>query len=101
MSTLFFGATSYYVTALLFEHWNLEPLYIDMLKGLDYKHKEDSVMDRYIDTLKVIRTAINVRDVLTEKSISRACAMVEEMDLDSEHFRHIAKRIKKHYYEKL
>ena len=89
--------TSYYISGLLFEHWNLEPLYVDMLKGLDFKHEGDVKMKYYIDTLHVVRTAVNVREILTNASIEKACILVEDMDLDADYFRHIAKRIKESY----
>ncbi len=91
--------SSYDLTALLFEHWNLEPLYIEMLKGLDLPDYEDDdfQMTQYIKTLRVIRTAVNVREILTLSSIEKACRLVEEMDLDSDHFRHVVARIKQSY----
>ncbi len=95
-----FGTSSYYVSALLFDHWNLEPLYIDILKGLDFEHKGSiDKMDLYVDTLDVIRTAVNVKSVFTEESIKEASKMVRDMDLDVEHFEHIAYRIRDHYLE--
>jgi len=92
------GTTSYYLSGLLFEHWNLEPLYVKMLKNLDIE--VDNVrekMDYYIETLNVIRTAINVKDVLTDESIEKASIIVENLDLDTEHFKNVAHRIKKSY----
>ncbi|WP_455755972.1 HDOD domain-containing protein [Sulfurimonas sp.] len=91
------GTTSYFLSALLFEHWNLEPLYVDMLKGLDFEGKPGFKMEYYIDTLHAVRTAINVKEMLTKDSIENACLVVEDMDLDTDHFRHIAQRIKKNY----
>ena len=91
------GTTSSYISGLLFEHWNLEPLYVDMLKGLDFKHDEGFKMEYYINTLHVVRTAVNVKEILTDKSIERACLLVEDMDLDPEHFRNVAQRIKQTY----
>ena len=91
------GTTSYYLSALLFEHWNLEPLYVDMLKGLDFEQEDGFKMEYYINTLDVVRTAINVKEVLTDKSVEKACLLVEDMDLDSDHFRNIALRVKEHY----
>ena len=93
----FMGTTSYYVSGLLFEHWNLEPLYVDMLKGLDFDHDLGNQMDSYIDTLDVVRLAINVREVLSENSISIAAAAVEDLGFDSDHFIRIAQRIKDSY----
>ena len=92
------GTTSYYLSGLLFEHWNLEPLYVTMLKNLDI---EDEIitgkMEYYIDTLDVIRTAVNVKDILTEESIAKASLIVESMDLDTVHFENVAHRIKNSY----
>ena len=95
------GTTSYHLSGLLFEHWNLEPLYVTMLKNLDI---EDEVisgkMGYYIDTLDVIRTAVNVKEFLTEESIAKASKIVEELDLDPVHFEHVAHRIKNAYNKK-
>lgn len=95
------GTTSYYLSGLLFEHWNLEPLYVKMLKNLDI---EDEVitgkMEYYIDTLDVIRTAVNVKNFLTKESIEKASNIVKNMDLDHLHFENVANRIKATYEEK-
>jgi HD-like signal output (HDOD) protein len=90
--------SSYYLSGLLFEHWNLEPLYTVMLKNLDYDDEIlGSQMLRYIDTLDVVRTAVNVKDILTQDSIKRASEIVEDMDLDVDYFKQIAYRIKRTY----
>jgi len=94
------GTTSYYISALLFEHWNLEPLYIEMLKGLDFESENDSMMESYIDTLDVVRTAVNVKEMLTSRSIDKAALLVTDMGLDAEHFKRVANRIKIHYTAK-
>ena len=92
------GTTSHHISGLLFEHWNLEPLYVKMLKNLDF---EDELitgkMEYYIDTLDVIRTAVNVKAILTEESIEKASIIVENLDLDVHHFKKVAHRIKKSY----
>ena len=92
------GTTSYHLSGLLFEHWNLEPLYVTMLKNLDF---EDEIisgkMEYYIDTLDVIRTAVNVKEILTDNSIEKAAIIVKNLNLDPEHFKTVAYRIKKSY----
>ncbi len=121
----FLGTTSYYLSAMLFEHWNLEPIYSEVLKELDGKaHKEDKVdakkkeyinailkskdgledgsdaiVQQYAKAIDVIRTAINLKEVLTDDSIKKACVKVEEMGLDAERFETVALRIKKKYEE--
>jgi len=89
-----FGSSSYYVSGLLFEHWNMEPLYVDILKGLDYEHPSASQVDTYITSLDVVRTAVNVKEVFTDSSIQKAAEMVEEMGLWVDDFIKVAKRIK-------
>lgn len=96
------GTTSYYLSGMLFEHWNLEPLYVKMLKGLDFDEEIlGSKMEYYVQTLNVVRTAVNIKDILSDKSIAEACELVKEMDLDAEYFEHVAKRIKSSYLKTL
>lgn len=96
------GTTSYYLSGMLFEHWNLEPLYVKMLKGLDFDEEIlGSKMEYYVQTLNVVRTAVNIKDVLTDESIAEACELVKEMDLDADYFEHVAKRIKSSYLKTL
>ena len=95
------GTSSYYLSGLLFEHWNLEPLFVSMLKNLDFEEDELGYqMESYIDTLDVIRTAVNVKDILTDESIEKASKIVKNLDLDEEHFQIIARRIKSAYMKK-
>jgi len=113
----FLGTTSYYLSAILFEHWNLEPIYAEVLKELDsqeedtskakteeYENKKEdmsnAVIKQYAAAIDVIRTAINLKEVLTDQSIKKACEKVEEMGLDAERFEVVALRIKKKYEEK-
>jgi len=89
-----FGTSSYYVSGLLFEHWNLDSLYVNMLKGLDFEHDASSKLGYYIDTLDVVRTAINVKEVLSKKSVLAASEIVEDMKLDVDHFISVTTKIK-------
>ncbi len=89
-----FGTSSYYVSGLLFEHWNFSPLYVDMLKGLDFEHDASSKLGYYIDTLDVVRTAVNVKETFTQDSISLAVEIVEDLKLDVDHFLNVVGKIK-------
>ena len=126
----FMGTTSYNLSAILFEHWHLEPIYAEILKELDSseddkklnesdtKTKEyadailgpdknssgiekgaNAIVLQYAKAIDVIRTAINLKEVLTEQSIKKACIKVDEMGLDAERFEVVALRIKKKYEE--
>jgi len=100
----FLYTTSYYLSAILFEHWNLTPIYSIVLKNLDkdeseYDEEVDAIIAQYIKAIDVVRTAINLKEVLTDDSIKKAIQKVEEMGLDGENFEKVAQRIRKKYEE--
>ena len=83
---------SYKLSAILFEHWNLEPTYIEILKSLDTY--DESKIKKFIYAIKVVTTAINLKEVLTEKSIMKASEIVASMDLDTDDFIKISYELK-------
>ncbi|MDA7816654.1 HDOD domain-containing protein [Sulfurimonas sp.] len=89
--------TTYYLTAMLFEYWKLEPLYVEILKGLDFEMEVSPKVASYIDSLDVIRVAVNLKSILTKDSIEEACCLVEDLGLDSFHFRKVAIRVREQY----
>jgi len=96
------GTTSYYLSGILFEHWNLDPLYVKILKNLDYENNVNSSrMTRYTEILDVVRTAVNTREVLTKKSVLKACKLIRMMNLDVNLFVKTALTIKKNYIKNL
>ncbi len=100
----FFGTTSYYLSSLLFEHWNFDQFYSMILKALDTPNDmEDEqcslVVQKYAGAIDVIRTAINLKEVLTPESIEKAAHKVKMMGLDEKHFEKVAQRIRKKFEE--
>lgn len=91
------GTTTYYLSGLLFEYWNLEPLYVEILKGLDFETETSSKVKSYIDSLDAVRVAVNVKDIFTKDSIYEACGVVEDMGLNPDDFEHVANRVKEQY----
>lgn len=92
-----FGTSSYFVGGLLFEHWNLNPRYIDILKSLDFEYESSTKIDVHVDILDITRTAINVKSILSEDSISQAAQMVEEIGLNVDDFIDAAEKIQIEY----
>ena len=95
-----FDISSYGISALMFEHWNMESLFIDVLHESE-KKSGDEELKRYSDILFIIRTALNVREMLTKKSVMRACVLVKAMGLDVDHFVKACVRVKTHYVKEL
>lgn len=94
-----FGTSSYYVSGLLFDHWNLSPRYIDILKSLDFEYESKTKIDVYVDILDIVRTAVNVQNILNEESITKASEMVEELGLNVDDFINTAEEIQMVYIE--
>jgi len=99
------NTTSYYLTALLFEHWKLEPTYVKLLKSLDFQEKEkqpvNKVKKAYMNALDVVRTSINLKDILSDAGIEKASLIVAEMGHDQKVFKDIAVNLREAYLEKL
>jgi len=97
----FLFTTSYYLSSVLFRHWNLEPVYADILEAMDADEKRKQEFDGKIimlsDALDVVRTAINLKEVLTDESIKKAIQKVREMGLYAPDFETVALRVKKAY----
>jgi len=98
------GTTSYYLSAILFEHWNLEPLYVEILTALDndsqyYLETLDVKTRSYVTQIDIIRTAINAKEILTDFSIQRASQKVENYGGNPEVFKKVAFRIRDIYFK--
>ncbi len=92
-----FGTSSYYVGGLLFEHWNLNPRYVDILKSLDFEYESKTKIDVHVDILDIVRTVINIKEILNEKSIAKASEMVEELGFNVDNFIDTAEEIQMAY----
>ena len=98
----YLNTTSYYLSGLLFEHWNLEPSYVNILKNLDYDNNNISLKTKkHIDVLDIVRTAVNTREILTKKSVLKACKLIRNMNLNVDVFVKIALILKKNYVKNL
>lgn len=91
------GTTTYHLSGVLFEYWKLEPLYVDILKGLDFDMEVSPKVESYIDSLDVVRTAVNLKSILTKDSIDEASGIVEDIGLDVDHFVKVARRVREQY----
>ena len=99
--------TSYCLTALLFEHWNLEPEYVQILKNLDFKDREENNKNKnkqdkkYEKILNIIRITINVKDILSDTAIQKAANLVEELGENASEFSDVAYALRESYLDSL
>ncbi len=91
------GTTSYNLSAILFNHGHLNSMYTKVLESLDSEKSLSRDMQRYVDILKVVRTAVNMKELLTKHSVIKATELVRELGLEVEPFVEVAIEIKKSY----
>ncbi len=86
--------TSSKINALLFAHWNFEELFVEVMEYLDAPIKDKEYLLDYANALKVVRTAVNVHEQLTEESIENATKLAESLGYDATRFNKTSFRIK-------
>ena len=91
------GTTSYYLSGALFEYWNLDPIYVDILKGLDFEGTYSPKVEMYIGILDIVRVTVNLKNILTKESIYEAAGYVKELKLDDKEFIRIATKLREQY----
>lgn len=91
------GISSYSLSAKVFKHWHLDPIYIRVLENLSRKDSISQKIQNYTDILYIVITAVNVKSVLTKKSVLKACKLVQKMGLDPNEFAQTALEVKKAY----
>ena len=92
--------TSAQINAIVFEHWKLNPLFIECMKYLDNEYDIPDNVKRLVKALQIVRCAVNVKEQFSDESIARALVLVEESCYDLEHFERILKRVKSKYLDK-
>ena len=90
---LFTGLSSNEVTALLFEHWNFNETFVLILKESEKLPDVKHGYKDFVIAIDVVKTAINVKEVLTEQSIKNATKKLLHYDLEVEPFLRTIKRI--------
>jgi len=91
--------TSAQINALIFEHLNLNDTFYESMKYLDNEHSAPSHIADIVTALRVVRSAIDVREQLTEASLAKAVTILEENSLNVDNFLRVVKRIKIKYLE--
>ncbi|AZL54314.1 HDOD domain-containing protein [Aliarcobacter skirrowii] len=78
----FFEFSSSYVTAHIFKHWNLSQELINTIEFVDDVEKSPIEYKQKVMILDVIKTASNIKEPLSEKSINMAIKKAKEYKLN-------------------
>ncbi len=96
---IYANTTSAKVTAKIFEHWGFEEFTVNIIKYSDDYIKAPDEYREFSLYLKVVKTAIAVNAVLSERNITIACNILEKEGLNIDQFLKAIDEIKKNYEE--
>ncbi|NPA59166.1 MAG: HDOD domain-containing protein [Epsilonproteobacteria bacterium] len=91
--------TSAQINALIFKHLHLNDSFSESMKYLDNEHEIPDSMVDMVHALQIVRTAINVKEQLSEYSIEKALNLVDKYSLNASGFKRAIKRIKQKYID--
>lgn len=89
--------TTAQINALIFKHLNLHESFYETMQYLDKEKEPPQTLKEMVQVLRIIRTAINVEEQLTDESIENALALIEEGLYNPETFKRAATRLKNKY----
>lgn len=95
------GTTSYELSSTVFNHWHLDPSYIQILHEFNNQEHENETISRYVKILNVIVSAVNLKSILSKESVLKSCELLQEMGLDPEAFAKVALSVKRAYISEL
>ena len=92
---LFTGLSSSEVTAFLFKHWDFNETFVNIIKGSSDLSSVDEGYKKYSQALDIVKTLINVREVMSPQSIEKATQKAQEYCFDVDKFERTIKRVQK------
>ncbi len=87
------------INALVFEHLNLNSSFSECMKYLDNEKEVPKNLKEMVEALQIVRTAINIKEQLTENSIDNAIDMLKINNYNTEGFTRAVKRVKNRYQD--
>ena len=91
--------TSAQINALIFKHLHLNDSFSESMKYLDNEHEIPEAVSDMVHALQVVRTAVNIKDQLSEYSMQNALDLLEKYSLNASSFQRAAKRVKQKYVD--
>jgi len=87
------------INALIFKHLNLNLTFSECMKYLDSEHETPQNISDMVIALQIVRTAINVKEQLSEESIENAIELLEQNNYNVNAFQRAVKRVKNRYLD--
>lgn len=90
----FTGITSMRVCALLFKHWHFEETFIELMENIENEEEANNEIKDRVLALNAVRSAVNVKEQLSDPSIEAGCEIVGKMGQDSIRFANACRRVR-------
>jgi HD-like signal output (HDOD) protein len=91
--------TTAQINALIFERLNLNESFYETMRYLDKEKKIPKSLEEMVIALRVVRTAVNMQEQLSEDSLANALEILQEHKYNPNTFLRAAKRIKMKYLD--
>jgi len=89
----FVGMSGAEVNVMLFERWRLPEAFVEPMRYLDGESALPESCRDAVSALRIVRTCINVNEMIDEHSIAAAVALCEQTGLQGERFENAAVRV--------
>jgi len=102
VENIYTNMTTAQINAIIFEHLHLNEIFYDTMKYLDIEKeipKNIQNIKEMIIALRVVRTAVNVKDQFSDYSLENAVKILKNNSLNVETFNRVVKRITRKYFD--
>ena len=87
------------INVLIFKQLHLNKTFYESMKYLDNERGIPTEMQEIVRALQVVRTAVNIREQLTQESIANAINLLQKNSQNVDSFQRALKRVKRKYLE--
>ena len=97
LEDIYTGFSTYKIDKLLFEHWNFDQMFIDIMDHSINSNKDLEHLDEYAKAIKVVHSAINIRGILSDENIKNSLELAKNYGFDEEKYKKVLLRLKDKY----
>ena len=87
------------VSALIFKQLHLNDTFTDSMSYLDNETEIPESHKEIVFALQVVRTAVNIKEQLTDESIAKAIDLLNENSYSVDTFKRVAHRLQRRYMD--
>ncbi len=94
VENIYVSMTTAQINALIFDHWNLNTLFIECMRYLDEDSEAPKHIESMVQALRIVRAAVNIKAQLSEESMAAALKRANNSPYDAKRFEKVMLRIR-------